>query len=137
MTLCLRKSNFFGCSCRPAVRSGWKTRPRLAKCSGNVSPSMITSSRYTKHFDHCSPARTRSIRSWKVAGALVSPKGMTLNSNRLSDVQKAVLGQSSSATSTCQYPLRRSMVENHFEPEKVLECRQSEGVGKHLCSLPR
>ena len=44
-----------------------------------VSPSEITSSKYTKHLDHRIPHKTRSISLSNVAGALHSPNGIIRN----------------------------------------------------------
>ena len=99
---CCRNAHFLGCSFSPAWRRRSNTVCRLTRCSSKIFPSMITSSRYTRQCDHCRPARTKSIKRWKVAGALHNPKGITLNSKSPSVVQKAVFARSSSATSTCQ-----------------------------------
>ena len=85
----------------PASRRRRKTESRLRMCSSNIRPSTITSSRYTRQCDHWRPARTRSMSRWKVAGALQSPNGMTLNWKRPSVVQKAVFGRSPSSIWTC------------------------------------
>jgi len=49
-----------------------------------------------------------------VAGAFVSPNGITLNSYNPSIVMKAVLERSSGLISTCQYPDAKSNVEKYL-----------------------
>jgi len=56
---------------------------------------------------------------WKVAGALVSPKGITLNSYKPSFVINAVFFLSFGFTSTCQYPQVKSSVEKYLAFPKV------------------
>ena len=63
---------------------------------------------------HWSPVSTRSIRRWKVAGALARPKGMTLNWNRPLVVQNADFSLAASVSPTCQYPLAKSRVEKYL-----------------------
>ena len=87
------------------------------------------SSIYTKHVFQCSPASTESISLWKVAGALHNPKGITLNSKRPSDVQKAVFSRCSGLTCTCQYPLLKSSVENSLAPARVSRVSSILGMG--------
>ncbi|KRZ56347.1 hypothetical protein T02_12151 [Trichinella nativa] len=54
-----------------------------------------------------------------VAGALNSPKGLTLNWYKPYGVVKAVFSQYRVSISSCQYPLARSSVENHCAPVKA------------------
>ena len=86
--LALKSEHFEGFKRSPASRRHRKTDSRLRRCSSNVHPSTIMSSRYTRQCDHWRPARTRSMSRWKVAGALQSPNGMTLNWKRPSVVQR-------------------------------------------------
>ena len=79
---------------------------------------------------------TRSIKCWKVAGALQSPNGITLNAKRPSVVQNAVLLQSILASSTCQYPLTKSKVLNHCDPANVSSIMSIRGRGRHLSLSP-
>ena len=54
---------------------------------------------------------------------------MTLNSNKPFGVQKAVFSLSSTPTSTCQYPLTISRVENHCDPAWVSRVSSILGMG--------
>ena len=54
------------------------------------------------------------MRRWNVPGALQSPNGITRNWYSPCCVAKAVFSRSAGSTSTCQYPLARSSVENHL-----------------------
>ncbi len=128
-TLCKHRRHFLGLSFSLASFNLLNTERKLVRCAGNDFPGIIMSSIYTKHEDHCRPASTASISLWKVAGALHSPKGITLNSNRPSCVQKAVLSLSSGLTSTCQYPLNRSKVLNHLDPARVSRVSSTRGRG--------
>ncbi|KAK5642638.1 hypothetical protein RI129_008805 [Pyrocoelia pectoralis] len=101
----LQNSHFSGCSTKPHCRSLWNTVLRLDKCSGNVLPSTIISSRYAKAMDSNSGPITLSSNRWKVAGAECSPNGITLNwYNPLPGTVKAVIGRLSSSRGICQYP---------------------------------
>ena len=104
-----------GFNLKPASLSLPNTVPRSSK----LFPSTIISSKYTRYLDHCTPANSKSINFWKVAGALHKPKGITLNSYRPWYVVNAVFCLSCSDTSTCQYPLIKSSVENHWDPDRV------------------
>ena len=55
---------------------------------------------------------------WKVAGAFVSPNGITLNSKCPSGVEKAVVSFAVSSSSTCQYPEAMSSVVKYTEPAR-------------------
>ena len=70
----------------------------------------IMSSRYIRHSWDVNPASTHSMSLWNVAGALVSPNGITLNSKCPLGVEKAVFALASVVSSTCQYPDARSRV---------------------------
>ena len=65
--------------------------PRIREEFLKVLPIIIMSSKYTRHFDHCTPASTSFTNLWKVAGALHRPNCKTLNLNSPSSVEKAVL----------------------------------------------
>ena len=87
----IHNAHFKGLSFKPASWNSSKTTFQLVRCSLNVLPKMIMSSRQTRKFVHCGPASMVPMRCWKVAGALHNPKGMTLNSKSPSGVQEAVL----------------------------------------------
>ena len=57
---------------------------------------------YTKHWFLVNSANTISIRCWKVAGALHSPKGIALNSYKPEWVMKAVFSLATGSIVTCQ-----------------------------------
>ena len=61
------------------------------------------------------PAKTHCSRLWKVAGAFVNPKDITLNSKCPLGVENAVFPLSSGATSTCKYLDVRSRAVNNVE----------------------
>ena len=74
------------------------------------------------------------INLWKVAGALVRPKGMCSHSQKpKGPTVKAVRGLASSSNSTCQYPDFKSSVENHTAPCK--QSRVSSILGSEYPSL--
>ena len=102
---------------------------RFAKVSPKSLPKTMMSSRYTRQRCHCRPLRTVSISLWKVAGALVSPNGMTLNWNRLLRVAKAVIGLSSFFILTYQYPLAKSIVQKYSAPPNVFKVSSIRGRG--------
>ena len=80
----------------------------------------MISSRYIMHQLRCSSPRQDSINLRKVAGALVSPKGILSHSQNPSGCMvNTVRVLASSSNSTCQYPDFRSKVENQTAP-----CRQ-------------
>ncbi|GFW38911.1 ATP-dependent DNA helicase [Trichonephila clavipes] len=60
-----------------------------------------------------------NIRCSNVAGALHKPKGITLNCHSPCPVVEAVFSSSSGWSSTYQYPLLRSRVENKVLPGSV------------------
>ena len=68
------------------------------------------SCRYTKQMSHGNPLNTASINLSNVAGALHSPNGMTVNCHSPCPNEKAVFSLLAGSSSTCQYPLFRSMV---------------------------
>ena len=73
------------------------------------------------HQFRCNSPRQDCINLWKVAGALVNPKGMHSHSQKPSGpMVNAVRGLASSLNTTCQYPDFKSCVENHTAP-----CKQS------------
>ena len=78
------------------------TFPRLTKCSSNVSLFMIISSKYSKQMSYCNPDKIFSMRRSNELGALVNPKGITLNSNNPLWQVNAVFGLSLGSTSICQ-----------------------------------
>ena len=78
------------------------------------------SSRQTMHQWRLRSPRQVSISLWKVAGALVSMKGILLTHRSLTaPTVNAVSGLLSSSILTCQYPDFRSSEENHLEPCKL------------------
>ena len=115
-TDCLNHWHLDAFSFRFAAFSLCITHRKFSSVSENVLPKTIMSSKYTRHFSHCKPRKTLSINLWKVAGAPDSPKGITRNWNKPLRVLKAVFGLSASSIFTCQYPLARSMVQNHSAP---------------------
>ena len=66
-----------------------------------------------------SPARTKCIARWKVAGAFDSPNGISKNWSRPYRVRKAVFFLSPSAIGIRQYPEFISSVQNQRMPSKV------------------
>ena len=122
-------THFLAFSFNPAEWSFSKTSSRLYSISSNVFPYTITSSKYTRHTCHCRPDKTVSISRSKVAGALHSPNGMTLNSYNPSRVAKAVLFLSTGSSSTCQYPAFKSRVLNHLDPLSWLSDSSIRGRG--------
>ena len=94
------------------------------------------SSKYTKQRDHLYPCNTRSINLSKVAGALQSPNGMTLNWKSPECVAKAVLHLASGDRDTCQYPLARSRVENHRLPANISSVSSIRGSGYASFTVP-
>jgi hypothetical protein len=73
---------------------------KLSRCSWNVRPIMITSSKYTRQELYVRPRNTVSISLSEVAGALQSPKGMTVNFHNPWPIEKSVFSLSSGCT--CQ-----------------------------------
>ena len=74
----------------------------------------MISSRYTPAI--CSsPAKILSINHWKVAGAPLNPKGITVNCIKPKGLIKAVVALSSWLIGTCQYPFVRSNVVKYFD----------------------
>jgi len=86
--LMLKNWHFLGCNFRLACFNRSNTCCKFCKCSSKDLPIIIMSSRYTRQLVHYNPVSTESIRSWKVAGALQSPKGITLNSRGLLKCRK-------------------------------------------------
>ena len=80
----------------------------------------MISSRCTKHVCQCSPRSTCSISLSNVAGVLTSSKGITFYSYSPPVVANAVFSWSWGSSSTCQYSLIKSRIENHMEPLKAL-----------------
>ena len=77
--------------------------------------------------------RQLSINLWKVAGALVVPKGILLHSNNPKGPNvKAVYCLLSSSISTCQYPLFKSRDEKIQDPFSL--SRVSSILGKLYAS---
>ena len=107
------KVHFLAFSCKPKLLRRHSTPSRRPRASVTVPPNEITSSKYTKHRDQRIPHKTWSISLSNVAGALHSPNGITRNWNNPSFVTNAALRLASGDMATCQYPLARSMVENH------------------------
>ena len=86
------------------------------------------------HQFRCNSPRHDSINLWKVAGALVRPKGIHSHSQKpKGPTIKAVRGLASSSISTCQYPDFKSSVENHTAPCK--QSRVSSILGSEYPSL--
>src|ERR1044071_9207674 len=56
-----------------------------------------------------------SIALWNVTGALHNPNGILLNSYNPCEQMNAVNSLSFSSISNCQYPLAKSIVENHLD----------------------
>src|SRR5579871_6487359 len=78
----------------------------------------MTSSKYTATKIPIKSLKTQFISLWKVPGALLSPNGMTRNSYNPEGVIKAVFSTSSGCIDTCQYPLAKSNVVNHWDPPR-------------------
>ena len=97
-------------SIRPAFCSAWKDIHQLSICPFKNLLNTTMLSRYIRHSFSVSPARTHSITLWTIAGALVRPDGITLNSKLLLGVPKVVYSLSCTLTSTCQQPEARSKV---------------------------
>jgi len=83
-----------------------------------------------RHVTRLRPERTISIMRWKVELAPFSPNGIRQNWKRPAWVVNAVFGLSAGSIGTCQYPLRRSKVENIFAP--FSESKMSSGLGRGL-----
>ncbi|GBL73709.1 hypothetical protein AVEN_230698-1 [Araneus ventricosus] len=94
------------------------------KCSSYYY-NVIKKASEAKMASDVSPRITVSISLSNVAGALQSSKGITLNCQSSCPVVKAVFSLSSYWISTCQYPLFKSNVENHWFPSKHPGCRLS------------
>ena len=93
----------------------------MTRCSSGIWLNTMISSRCIMHQLRCNSPRQDSINLWKVAGALVSPKGTLLHSQKPSgSMVNAVSGLASSSNSACQYLDFSSKVENQTAP-----CRQS------------
>ena len=75
------------------------------------------------------PCTTIFISSWNTAGALLKPKGMTLNWNNPLWHVKAVFSLLSSSSFTCQYPLLRSSVVKYFAFPSILKVSSISGRG--------
>ena len=73
---------------------------------------------------------TGSISCSNFAGALNSPKGITVNFHSPCPVKNAFFSLSSGCSSTCQYPLFRSNVENQFASARVSRVSSVLGSGK-------
>ena len=108
---CLNKKHLLALNCNPysAMRPNIFSRYLMWLSKYLLNTTM--SSRYTRTDCHLRPARHRSIRRWKVAGALQRPKGITLNSNNPSGARKVVFSLSSSLIRIYQYPDARSKIE--------------------------
>jgi hypothetical protein len=104
---------------RRASRDCWNIFNRLSRCSWKGQPIMITSSKYRRHELHMRPRRTVSISLSNVARALQKLKGMTVNCHNPWPVNNAVFSLLSRCTSTCQFLLFRSRVQNHLAPASV------------------
>src|SRR5258705_12770875 len=115
---------------RLALRSLSKTAWRRFRCSEKSGEKINISSRYMRQISHVKPERICSITRWKGDWAFTSPKGRTLNSYSppLEDA-KAVLGRSSGAISTCQYPLVRSSDVKYFDPARASKESSTRGSG--------
>ena len=86
-------------------------------CSSYVLLNTTISSRHNRHEDRYKSPMQDSISLWNVAGALVHPKGMALHSQKpKAPAVNAVFSLSSSSSSTCQYALFKSSVENQQAP---------------------
>ena len=98
LTSCCNKIHFFWLSFKLASFSRMNISFKFYMCSSNVFENTIISSRKIKQLTHNNPDKTRSINRSKVAGALHSQKGMTVNCHKAPPkVEKAVLGRSFSA----------------------------------------
>ena len=106
-----------------------KTSPRFLRCSLKVLPITIMSSRYIRQVFQCSLLSTRFISLSNVIAALQSPNEITLSCHNPPFALNAVFSFSLSAISTCQYPLCRSNVENHFVPAWVSSVSSILGSG--------
>ena len=118
-----------GWSFRRNLRSLWNIWRKWLPCSSTVSKKTMMSSMYTLQNDS-SPASTRCISLWKVAGALHSPKGITRNSKSPCWVMKAVFSLELDSIWICQYQLLASSVENTLFPPSWSRRSSTLGIGK-------
>ena len=95
------KVHFWGLRQRPAFLSQWNTS-KWDRCSSNVREATRISSTWAKQHFHSNPAKITCIKHWNVAGALHSPNGIQVSSNKPWWVAKAVLGCEDSSISICQ-----------------------------------
>ena len=86
----------------PVPCSQLKSSLSLVTCSSRVLEKTTMSSKYNTRIFHCIHLSTFSIICWNVVGALVRPKGITLNSYKQCLVLKDVVHLSSSVMGTCQ-----------------------------------
>lgn len=115
---CKQNLFFFKLMVSPAVSNLSRTIWRSWKCWVIEGEYTMMSSIYTKHIFLLSSPRTVSMSLWKVAGAFLSPNGMTLKWYRPAGVIKAVLFLLSGSMVTCQYPLLRTMVLKMAAPDR-------------------
>ena len=122
-------AHFFTLNFSPAVVILYQISSRFLRCSSKVLANTIMSSTYTRQVFQCIPLSTRSISRSKVAAALQSPNCITLNCHNSPFALNAVFSLSLSTIYTCQYPLCRSNVENHFVPASVSRMSSILGSG--------
>src|SRR6266511_6028222 len=90
---------------------------------------MIMSSRYTKQNFLKYSLSTSFMSLWKVAGALLSPKGMTINWYSPYAIIKAVFSRSRLLSLICQYALARSMMVKYFASWNIVRYSLIFGIG--------
>src|SRR5690606_16910828 len=98
------KRDFSQLGTKLTSKSLLSTFPKDSRKLFSSFANTIMSSMYGK-LQCFSSCNTLFIILWKVAGALHSPNGITVNSYSPSWVTKAVLGISSGAILICQYPV--------------------------------
>ena len=109
----LRKNWLFqGCILRWASYNLVRTSHRCCRFSSLERPNTTRSSMYARHISQLRPFRTSSTSLWNVIRALHRAKRIIRNWKKSHFLVKAVFSQSAGSTSTCQYHLCRSKVEN-------------------------
>ena len=106
-----------------------RTFLRCSTCCSNDLEKIIISSRYTCTKDLRNGAKIPFIIRWNVAGALVSPKGITIHWKLPNCVLNAVLGMCSFRILSWWYPLAKSNLENIEHAANLSNCSSILGIG--------
>jgi len=107
----------------PASCRRCRTVSTSLTCCYAFAEKMMTSSKNTRHICHFKPERITTNACWKVAGALVKPKGIDHQCYIPQCVVNAVFSWSSLRPGTFQYPAVQSRDVNTWAPPK--ESRES------------